>query len=665
MMKRKKFSFVVLFPALCLSSIFVITLVLVSLVMVNYRAVTYKYIETNTTEQVGRIQDRVIDRFREWSGLISYAAIASAPFMAVEAPDTQSLQSLFTRFMDAQNDFWLFYGSNNITWNQSGSYAVYYDGHTPKVAYADPYMSATNPQLTTSVSTNVYDEAGTDLGVIAADVSIRFLEEILEESSRIDEQKLFFLNKEGLFITHSDQSAILQRDFFNEFDLEHYRNSLLNSPQFSVMDDKWFIISMQIPEVKWILVSLIPKAGIFAEANQFLLHMALISGVLFIITAGICLTLTSILVKPLKNLTAFSAVIADGDFSGTVPDYNTTEAAGLSQGFNTINEHISGLVNNISGSFERMRTQEAKLEQVIDQSSSAAGEIVQAVREVDKVDQHIKDEAGMMDKTVAQIDDKFIALNTLIQRQAERISSAAAAAAIESMIIHNQTMEAQITGLNEQILRLVDSSKTEQGHIAKSTQAVHEIGKDSTNLAEMNKVIGNVADETNLLAMNAAIEAAHAGESGKGFAVVASEIRKLAETSTTQAKSSSGTITQIQKRIAEITAASSRIEGAYAQTNDLILKSNEVVGKIKQVIGEQAERSQEALKSLEEIQAITGQVKAEAEQIKAETDVSRQMSAKLSEMSEMIQKQVGYGVRSGYLVRPNRRTSLWRRTGRV
>jgi methyl-accepting chemotaxis protein len=588
-------------------------------------------------------------------------AIASSSFMVAEPVDTQALQSLFKRFMDAQPDFWHIYATNNLVWNKPGGYVVYGNGGMPndswdnttrnwfvgakqnprKAAYAEPYIAESNGQLTTAISTNVYDEHGTDLGVISGNVSITFLDGMLKENISIPEQEMFFLNKEGLFISHSNPDAVLKENFFNEFDWESQRKNILESPNFSLMDKEWFIVSVQIPEVDWILISLIPKAVIFAEVQRFLFSMTLISIILFVVTASISLILTYILVKPLRNLTAFSTVIAEGDFSGTVPEYATAEAAGLSHGFNLINEHISALVKNIVSSFEKMRTHGTELKQVIAQSSSAAEEIVHAIHEVD---QRVKEEAGMVDKTVAQIDDKILALNTLIQKQVAQISSSSSA--IEAMIAHNQDMEAQVIDLNAQILRLIDSSKAEHSHIAQSTQAVRQIGEDSVNLAQMNQIISNVAAETNLLAMNAAIEAAHAGELGKGFAVVAGEIRKLAETSTTQSKSSGGTLTQIQKRITEITAASSRIEKAYAQTNELILKSNEVVSKIKSVIEEQSVRSEQVLKNLKEIEAITGQVKTEAEYIKVEADMSRQMSAELSEMSEVIQKQVSDVVRS-------------------
>jgi methyl-accepting chemotaxis protein len=622
----------------------------------------YKQTETSVTEQVVHIQDQVIGQFSKWGDLMRYAAIACAPFMAEEAPDTQGLQSLFQHFIEAQSDFWLFYGSNNIRWNQPGGYAVYHDGHAPletwdntqrswfteakqnpgKVVYADPYISTSDPQPTTAVSTNVYNEAGTDLGVIAANVSLSFLDQMLKASTFVSGQEMFFLNQEGIFITHSDPEAVLTKDFITEFGLQAYRNDLLNAALFSVLDKDYFIVSTKIPQVNWLLVALIPQDVIFAETQQFLFRIALISGMLLLLTAGASLVVTYVLVKPLRSLTAHSTVVAGGDFSGTVPEYGTVEASGLSAGFNAINEHISLLVKNIAVSFEQMRSQGAHLKAEIDQSTYAIADITEAA--IYDVEQCIQEETGLVGETFARIDGKIVSLNGLIQKQAAQIQ--ASFTAIEAMIVYNQDMEAQIDSLNTQILHLVESSKTEQGHIIQSINAVHQIGEDSTHLAQMNQIIGNVADETNLLAMNAAIEAAHAGMLGKGFAVVAGEIRKLAETTTHQAQGVSGALSQIQHQIREISAVSNRIEGAYSQTNELILRSHEVAEKVKAAIREQSLRSQQILQSLSEIQSISGEVKSEAEHIETETEVSRQMSGRLSAMSKTIQARVSEVARS-------------------
>jgi methyl-accepting chemotaxis protein len=660
-MKRDKPSLAFIFSTLWLITI-VLSIAAMSLVFfISLRRISYTQITAATKENTARMSDQVAAIIASHVALLEHTAIGATPYMRKETVDRDTLSVFFDDMQATLVNVQQIACTNNLRWNSPGGYCASSTGWIPnedwnnlerswyqnakkaqgKAAFTLPYIDANTGKLIFAMSQTVFDKDRRDLGVVTENVSIASLGNILKGYTSLPQQKTFLVTQEGLFITNEDESAVMTKDLFSEEGLERYRTQVLSTPSFSAMDDDVFITSSLIPEANWFLVSTIPTVTIFAESNRILMLILVIGISLLVLAVLVSLICTRIIVKPFQHLTSYSAVIAQGDFSGMVPEYSTAEATGLSQGFNTINEHISDLVKDISGSFEKMRSHGSELKQVIDQSSTAAEEIVHAIREVDR---HIKEEAGMVDKTVAQIDDKIFALNTLIQRQATQISSSSTA--IEAMIAHNQNMQAQIVDLNDQILRLVDSSKTEHSHIAQSTQAVRQIGEDSINLAQMNKIIGNVADETNLLAMNAAIEAAHAGELGKGFAVVAGEIRKLAETATTQAKSSDGTLTQIQKRITEITAVSSRIENSYAQTNELILKSNEVVRKIQHVIEEQAARSEQVLRNLKEIQTITGQVKTEAESIRAEVDLSRQMSAELSEMSEVIQKQVSDVVRS-------------------
>ncbi|MDR2150555.1 MAG: methyl-accepting chemotaxis protein [Spirochaetaceae bacterium] len=660
-MKRKKLSLAFIFSALCLITLFLSILILFTVFFVSLRQVSYTQITTTTKESTARMSDQVAAIIESHQALLEHTVIGAIPAMREEPVDRDKLSLFFDDMQATLDNVLMIYCTNNLRWNDPGGYCASSNAWRPQdnwnnlerswyqdakkaqgaVAFTLPYIDAATGKLIFAMARTVFDADKTDLGVVSENVSIASLDSILAEHISLPQQQTFLITQDGLFITNPDESAVMTKDLFTELGLEQYRKQILSAPSFSALDENVFIASFRIPQANWFLLSIIPASVIFADANRTLVTICIIGIILFLLAVLILLVCTRFIVKPFQYLQSFSSHLAAGDFSGIVPDYGTAEAAGLSEGFNTINERISTLVKNIAGSFQRMRMQGAELKQVIDQSSMAAAEIVQAIHDVDK---HVKEESGMVGKTVAQIDDKIFALNTLIQQQVAQITSSSSA--IESMIAHNEEMQSQITALNTQILRLVESSKTEQGHIARSTQAVHQIGADSANLAQMNKIISNVADETNLLAMNAAIEAAHAGELGKGFAVVAGEIRKLAETATVQAQSSSGTLSQIQQRIAEITAVSSRIEKAYAQTNDLILQSNEVVNMVKSTIEKQSERSQQVLQSLKEIQAITGAVKTQAENIRMEADVSRQMAEKLSEMSAMIQLRVGEAVQS-------------------
>ncbi|MDR3342399.1 MAG: methyl-accepting chemotaxis protein [Treponema sp.] len=388
------------------------------------------------------------------------------------------------------------------------------------------------------------------------------------------------------------------------------------------------------------LAMLIPNGEKYQAVDAFQTRNHITVVVVFIVMAVIFLVVmfafTQWLVAPLKQLTEFVSVIAQGDFSGTAPRYSTQETARLSQGVNTINENISTLLTEIIASFEGIRRNGTELEMVITRSSSAAAKIAGSVHEVDE---HIREESKLFALTVTTIDDEIISLNGLIQEQAKQI--AVSSSAIEVMMTNIGSIEQSIDSLGDRITNVVRSSNMEHNHITKSTEAIKQVEADSENLAAMNKVIADVADQTNLLAMNAAIEAAHAGEAGKGFAVVAGEIRKLAEATAAQAKNSDATLLVIRKRINEIAKLSGLVEDSYSQTNSLIVAINTLVSDIKNTMTKQSEKSGQILQSLDRIQGITGSVKQGAVKIKQAADKSMAVSKQLKDMTLMTQQKVG------------------------
>jgi methyl-accepting chemotaxis protein len=156
---------------------------------------------------------------------------------------------------------------------------------------------------------------------------------------------------------------------------------------------------------------------------------------------------------------------------------------------------------------------------------------------------------------------------------------------------------------------LKEASEIGRNGLQEVAADIQEISRESEGLMEINAVMENIASQTNLLSMNAAIEAAHAGEAGKGFAVVADEIRKLAESSGEQSKTISTVLKKIKDSMDKITKSTGNVLTEFESIDTGVKTVAEQEEVIRQAMEEQGEGSRQLLQGTSNLTNITQKVK--------------------------------------------------------
>ena len=333
--------------------------------------------------------------------------------------------------------------------------------------------------------------------------------------------------------------------------------------------------------------------------------------------------------KLLENIS-----MGDGDLTSRLPVKHNNEIGFLCRSFNQTIEKIGVSIKTVENNAEKMEDIGNELSSNMSETASSVYEISS---NIDSVKQQTLTQAASVTETASTIEEITRTIKQLDASIENQVASVAnSSSSIEEMVSNIKNITGTLEKTDTLIKELTEATRDGKETLTQSNSVTAKIAEESGSLMEASSVIQHIASQTNLLAMNAAIEAAHAGEAGKGFAVVADEIRKLAEDSATQGKTITSTLKLLQGEIEGLSASSKIVDTKFTAIFALAEEVKEMSERLTEAMQSQESGSREVLTAIKDINSVTNEVQqGSAEMLKGSEGVLVEME-KLDGLTRII-----------------------------
>ena len=534
------------------------------------------------------------------------------------------------------------YNYHNARWYKAGKESK--EG----IAWTDPYYDDTIKKMLITASIPIYQDKEF-MGVATADYDLSSIQTMLSDVKFEKSGYALLVDREGFFIYHKNPEKIKKHRITEDTDLKPLGQSLLNTKEGSefinIGGRRYQVFYRSISSTGWKLAIMAPTRELYSVIYGVIYSTVLITLVILVISVMIIYMFSRQITEGIEEIVHKIGFLAQGNLTHTIAIRSNDEVGRMGQHYNRAIMKLQSIVNMIQSNAENVAATAEELFASTDETCKSITEVASSIQMVATNNNEQNNYAERMHCATMDIHNQMKEIS-------ENIEAVKDAALYTSKLSHegNKYVNQVVLQMNE-----INSQVTE------SSDTIHQLNEKSKRIEEIISMITNIAAQTNLLALNAAIEAARAGEHGKGFAVVADEVRKLAEASSRASGDINQLILEIQQGISKsvevmsTSTASTRsgihiveqtgqaFKGISNSIDDMNLRTQGVYDSIKRILDE-TKQMREVVAAVNEIAVSNDEnaqsVSAATQQQTAIIEQIASATGDLASMATVLQQEV-------------------------